>query len=156
MKSKVFILISVMIVLSWMGFIIYLTLQPAPQSAATSSVVVDTLINSLDRTGVDILANMSRIELHRFIRKAAHFLAYFILGILTFHLILKLTGDLKKSFVITMLISISYAAFDETVQTFVPGRGGQVGDIIIDGAGAAAGIAFYLLALKVKQLVFRS
>ena len=143
-----------MIVLSWMGFIIYLTLQPAPQSAATSSVVVETLVNSLDRAGIDLLADMSRTELHRFIRKAAHFLAYFVLGILTFHLILKLTGDLKKSFVITMLISISYAAFDETVQTFVPGRGGQVSDIIIDGAGAAAGIAFYLLLRKLKRFIF--
>ena len=154
MKSKVIILISVMIVLSWMGFIIYLTLQPAPQSAATSSVVVDTLVNSLDRAGIDLLANMSRTELHRFIRKAAHFLAYFVLGILTFHLVLRLSGDFKKAIVITMLISIVYAAFDETVQTFVPGRGGQVGDIIIDGAGAAAGIAFYLLLRKLKSFIF--
>ena len=154
MKSKVFILISVMIVLSWMGFIIYMTLQPAPQSAATSSVVVESLVNSLDRAGIDLLANMSRSELHTFIGKAAHFLAYFVLGILIFNLILRLNGDLKKSIVITLLISISYAAFDETVQTFVPGRSGQVSDVIIDGVGAAAWIAFYLLVRKVKRFIF--
>ena len=154
MKTKAIIIILILIILTWMGCIYVLSTQPGPQSDTISYLVVDTLTNTLDRAGIDILANMSRAELHRFIRKAAHFLAYFVLGILIFNLILRLNGDLKKSIVITLLISISYAAFDETVQTFVPGRSGQVSDVIIDGVGAAAGIAFYLLVRKLKRFIF--
>lgn len=41
------------------------------------------------------------------------------------------------------MICILYAISDEVHQLFVPGRGGQVRDVIIDSAGAIAGILGY-------------
>ena len=42
------------------------------------------------------------------------------------------------------LMTLAYAATDEFHQTFVPGRTARVTDVLIDAAGAAAGIALAL------------
>ncbi len=39
---------------------------------------------------------------------------------------------------------ILYAVSDEVHQLFVPGRGGQLTDVIIDTAGAGAGLGIYM------------
>lgn len=40
---------------------------------------------------------------------------------------------------LTILICILYAISDEVYQLFVPGRGGQVSDVILDIVGAIVG-----------------
>ena len=40
-----------------------------------------------------------------------------------------------------MLTAALYAATDEVHQLFVPGRSGQVSDVLLDSAGAIAGLA---------------
>ena len=42
---------------------------------------------------------------------------------------------------LALLVSVTYAAADEFHQTLVPGRGGAITDVLIDAAGALAGIA---------------
>ena len=42
--------------------------------------------------------------------------------------------------VLPWLIAAGYAATDEFHQLFVPGRSGQVSDVILDSAGAAIGV----------------
>ena len=39
------------------------------------------------------------------------------------------------------MITTAYAATDEMHQLFVPGRSGQVSDVLLDSAGAIAGLA---------------
>ena len=41
------------------------------------------------------------------------------------------------------LIAALYAASDEIHQLFVPGRSGQLSDVILDSAGALAGVAAF-------------
>lgn len=54
---------------------------------------------------------------------------------------------------IALAICISYAISDEVHQLYVPGRSGEVRDVIIDTAGASLGILSYVAIRKViKQL----
>ena len=46
----------------------------------------------------------------------------------------------KLRIFIPWLITAGYAATDEFHQLFVPGRSGQVSDVILDSAGAATGV----------------
>ena len=42
--------------------------------------------------------------------------------------------------VLPWLIAAGYAATDEFHQLFVPGRSGQISDVLLDSAGALAGV----------------
>lgn len=88
--------------------------------------------------------------LHHIIRKCAHFAEYFILSLL----ILRGIRAGEKGWhlrwaLVTVLIVAGYAALDEYHQSFVPGRGPAVTDVLIDASG---GIAAQLVASLVVLL----
>jgi VanZ family protein len=62
------------------------------------------------------------------IKKGSHFIAYAVLAILTQIAIPHKGG--------AWLIATLYAVSDEFHQTFIPGRNGQVADVLVDSAGA--------------------
>lgn len=71
--------------------------------------------------------------------KVAHAIAYFGFGLLAFRAV---AGRLAAQVTLprataTMLISIVYAVTDEVHQLFVPGRYGDVLDVVADATGAA-------------------
>lgn len=79
------------------------------------------------------------------IRKAAHFTEYAVLGCLWFfffRIFLGKAGEKKQR--ICMLVSIGIvflsAAGDEFHQTFISGRSGNFGDVLLDTAGGFTGI----------------
>ena len=49
----------------------------------------------------------------------------------------------RKEMFLPWFISALYAASDEIHQLFVPGRSGQLSDVILDSAGALAGVAAF-------------
>ena len=49
----------------------------------------------------------------------------------------------RKEMFLPWFIAALYAASDEIHQLFVPGRGGQLSDVILDSAGALAGVAAF-------------
>lgn len=57
--------------------------------------------------------------------------------------VLKLSGvENKKCILLILCICILYAISDEIHQMFVPGRGAQGRDIVIDSVGSVVGIIF--------------
>jgi len=70
------------------------------------------------------------------LRKGAHVVEY---GVLTFLLYRAFQGTFNMTafglFAYPVLLSFLYAASDEFHQTFVPGRSGNVTDVLIDGIG---------------------
>jgi len=84
------------------------------------------------------------------VRKAAHASEYAILGILLTGAILDIRKPWKRQLP-AFLIGAVYAASDEFHQLFVPGRSGQIRDVMIDSAGVAAGIILACLAIKAFQ-----
>lgn len=77
------------------------------------------------------------------VRKTAHFAEYAILGFL-------LTGAASlgngwKSFLQPGFTGALYAASDEFHQLFVPGRSGQISDVLLDSAGVCFGVLLGML-----------
>lgn len=83
--------------------------------------------------------NLITNELNLFIRKAAHFSLYFLIGLFfsIFFIVL------KRKFLVSGIISVTvcciYAMLDEFHQSFVPGRTPLVKDVLIDTSGAILG-----------------
>jgi len=87
-------------------------------------------------------------DLHHFIRKNAHFFIYLILGVLVKNA-LNSSGIMGfKAIGIGLVICVGYAFSDEIHQLVVPGRGGQLSDVVIDSCGAGLGIMLQILFVK--------
>jgi VanZ family protein len=104
---------------------------------------LDTVKQIIPQAALDIY------KLNHIIRKNTHFIAYLVLGILVINALKRSGVDGIRSVVPALLICVLYAASDEIHQLFVPGRGGQFVDVIIDSAGAIVGIGAYLLVGRV-------
>ena len=81
------------------------------------------------------------------VRKLGHFGEYTLLG---FWLMLTLRVYTKRIFAFIawpLLLGLLTAVLDEFYQSFVPGRGSQVTDIVIDFTGVVFGLAFGLFIL---------
>ena len=86
--------------------------------------------------------------IHHVIRKSAHFTEYFILSLLLLHALRAGSRDFGLRWaLIVIFIVAGYAALDEFHQSFVPGRGAAVTDVMLDTSGGAA--AQMLVALLV-------
>ena len=88
---------------------------------------------------------------HHFIRKCAHFAEYAVLGATVAFAFGDRLQTARKIVVASLGISAFYAATDEIHQMFVPGRMGSVSDVILDSAGALAGIVIFLLIKGKKK-----
>ncbi|HHU18847.1 MAG TPA: VanZ family protein [Bacilli bacterium] len=134
--------ISWLLVILWMGLIFYLSHQPAVESANLSSGIMERILVLIDRVIVGLRIDPDHF--HFIIRKSAHFIAYYILGILVINALKTSRMMSLRSIFIGLAICVLFAISDEVHQLFVPGRAGQVMDVVIDSTGAIAGISGYL------------
>ena len=81
------------------------------------------------------------------VRKTAHATEYAILGILLFGALYQTKEQKRRTAVLSWGIGTVYAATDEIHQLFVPGRSGQVSDVLLDSSGVATGVIFLLLLI---------
>ena len=142
-KKRIPALVSWTLVIAWMTVIFLFSAQPAHESDGLSKSVILFIIGLAKR--VMPLADLAMYiaTLNHFIRKVAHFTVYLVLGILTVNS-LKASGvPIFKAIMWALVICIAYAATDEIHQMFVPGRGAQVKDVLIDSVGAVVGICVY-------------
>lgn len=85
------------------------------------------------------------------VRKAAHATEYAILGMLLFGAAYQNGEKKRRTVFLSWGMGTLYAATDEIHQLFVPGRSGQITDVMLDSGGVAAGIFFLLLLLGLAQ-----
>lgn len=121
--------------------------EDSGKSTGTSDFVIDCIINNNHFT--KDLDNVHKEEIKENIkmpiRKLAHFSIYTILGIaVLIHICTYEIGEYKKMGC-SLIIGMLYAISDEIHQLFVPGRSGQVRDVIIDIFGVIFGIGIILL-----------
>lgn len=119
----------------WMLVIFHMSNEVADTSSARS----DAIVLSIQSIGVSAPEGL----LTFLVRKAAHISAYFILGILIYNLLKEYSLRVKHLIFISIAIAMLYACTDEIHQMFVPGRSGEVRDVLIDTAGAAVGVVVY-------------
>ncbi|MDD4767880.1 MAG: VanZ family protein [Desulfotomaculaceae bacterium] len=128
-------------VILWMALIFNLSSQVAEQSNELSRGITGVIVKAVEKIAPN--AEFDLKILNNILRKGAHFCAYLVLGILTVSALRKSGAPGCRSLMLALGICVLYAISDEVHQLFVPGRGGQVQDVIIDSAGASVGIGVY-------------
>ena len=119
-----------------MIFIFVMSSFDATSSSNQSNFIVDIITSIINIKDIGLLSLI--------IRKLAHFIEYFILGILVINFITRY----DKKIIIAILLCIIYSTSDEIHQIFVPGRSCQIIDIMIDSLGSIMGIYLYKLITK--------
>lgn len=117
----------------WMGLIFYFSHQSGQESAGLSSGVVQAITTVAPNASPDIV--------HTVIRKFAHVGEYAVLGVLVGWALPSCT--LPRAWA-GLAIGVGYAITDEVHQLFIPGRSGEVSDVVIDGLGVAMGVGLML------------
>lgn len=144
-KNKILPWIPVII---WMGAIFYMSAQPAAESNDLSKGIVEKIFVTLSKIFFldieTITINHMVLGSNHYLRKSAHFIVYFILGILVAFVLIK-NSFKGKAIYISFLLCVLFAISDEIHQLFVAGRGGLLKDSILDSLGALTGILFYFL-----------
>lgn len=131
-KFRTFLILTLL----WLAIVLLQAFLPGDASYAESN-------------GVLALANVIFPWLtHSVLRRAAHFIEYFLLGFL-------MTGTFcyARKFTIfkPMFFCLFTALCDETIKIFAVDRLAQISDIWVDGAGAMAGILLMWLISAIKR-----
>lgn len=94
---------------------------------------------------------LNAAEINRYVRKAAHFALYMVLGGAT-AVMLNKKGKFKVQnvWLISVLLCLAYAAGDELHQGFVAGRGPLISDVRLDTCGGMTGAGIYVLYYIVR------
>ena len=145
MKKTIF---AVLLVL-WMGFIFFMSCENAEKSSNTSGQTIRVVLSAVpefEKQPEEVKINIIE-KLEFIVRKSAHFIGYMILGILASGLILQYE-NINKKYPLAFLICVIYAISDEIHQLFVPGRAGQIRDVLIDSAGSFLGIILVMAFVK--------
>ena len=123
---------------AWMLVIFLLSHEAAGDSTARSDVIV----NLLGGLGLDWAVDSVTVV----VRKTAHLAAYAVLGGLFFWSLSDKGVMLRNVVVASVLLSFVFAVTDEMHQAYIPGRSGEVGDVLIDTIGATIGavLAYYV------------
>lgn len=145
-KKTIFVVLLVILI----GFIFSMSGENAEKSYNTSGQtirVVLSIVPEFEKQPEEVKVNIIE-ELQFIVRKSAHFIGYMILGILASGLILHYE-NINKKYPLAFLICVIYAISDEIHQLFVPGRSGQVRDVLIDSAGSLLGIILVMAFVKI-------
>ena len=148
-KGRIKIILKGSALVLWCVVIFMFSANNADESNKQSNAVfVNPVYDSLDTTAQAEYKDTATF----IIRKLAHFSEYALLGILAF-INLAMVKKLGYRGLFAAVFSCIYASSDEIHQLFVPGRAGQVGDVLIDTSGAVAGI---LLAILIRKIWLKS
>lgn len=138
-------IISWILVILLMFIIFYFSHQASFISSGTSSGLTRKLFD-LFGLGEYLLFD----PFHGLIRKIAHFIIYFILGLLVYNaLYFTFKKDYIEILLYTILIVMIYAFSDEIHQLFIIGRSGELRDVFIDTSGGSIGGLIYYFYLKI-------
>ncbi len=138
-------IIKLIIVIIWMTVIFLFSSQPADDSSKISDGLILKTVRIIEK--INHKKYNDEEILNKFVkpvRKTAHFIIYFLLGIFVFLLIKEY--NLKSIIIVSLLICIIYATTDEIHQLFVSGRSGELLDVINDSFSSFIGI--FLLKRK--------
>ena len=137
----------------WMISVFCFSHQTSDISSGTSGNTIRVIINIIP--GVKDLQETEKQELVEILqpiaRKLAHFTIYTIGGILSILFVNTFNNTDKFKILYASLICIIYSISDEIHQYFVPGRSGELRDIMIDSLGVILGVLIGLLFIKIIE-----
>ena len=113
--------------------------ETSSQQSESLSALIIGFFEKILKTDFDLTGNQF-LQFEGFIRKAAHFTEYALLGFLVYSLFLLWGRSDVKAAVRSFLLVVGLASFDEFLQIFIPERFAMVKDVIIDSIGCLAGM----------------
>lgn len=122
------------------------SMLPSEVSAAFSRLVGRIIDFLLPGSG-----NPNAGQGHGILRKIAHLMEFFCLGMLLTWLVRMLRHKKWEHYVFPLLAGVAVASVDETIQYFVPGRGPGILDVCIDSTGVILGILLLSWIIEIKQ-----
>lgn len=153
-RKPIWIAVAWTAVILWMAFIFSMSAEPAVESDKTSGGVAE-LILKIFVPDFEELSSAERAEMvdgiQHAVRKSAHFCGYTLMGIL---LCIAFSGHFERNRHIlpsAFVAGALYAASDEFHQRFVPGRSGELKDVLLDSSGVAFGILLFILVVMLKR-----
>ena len=161
---KVVFCLSLVLTILWMFTIYGFSANNAQESTVQSNAVTEIIIRIFNPE----FEYMTHEEQHDIIsqydgivRKVAHFVAYAILGFLTYICVTSAPFTSGARVLAYMLMSLPvcviFAALDEYHQTMVDGRAGRISDVLIDSAGSVCGtLAAICLVVIIKMTISKS
>jgi VanZ family protein len=161
MKKRIFTLILALVLwLSSLLLIFNFSNDTAEESDSLSLKVARYVENRVaEHFYVNHNDDFWSTTLNSIVRKCAHFIEYFYLGITTSLLLLLLFRRRSISFIFAVIVCLITAMSDEFRQQFIAGRSGQWSDVLLDAVGASCGIIvvglislvyFYIKSLKAR------
>jgi len=147
-KNLIITLLPWLAIIGWIAIFFTLNQHSGHQFGNISATITNTFHHILQT----IFPSLTHDErtFYQLIRKSAHFFEYMLLGTLILH---ALRHRLLSGAIIAIFISFFYAVTDEFHQLFVPGRSGEIRDVMIDSLGATTGVIIYfVLYICIKSL----
>lgn len=132
---KKYILYILLIV--WLCGIFFFSNQTGDVSIKQSDTIIYKITDIISTKNQEEKENISK-KWTFFVRKTAHFLEYFILGLIIY-LVLD-ARNIKHIFISAIISVILFASLDEIHQLFVDGRTTKVFDVLVDTLGASLAI----------------
>lgn len=147
--KKTFKFITWLTVVLYIAFIFSNSLMDGTTSGEFSYNVAKELLKFFEGLEITMSFNM----FHALLRKTAHFLEFYVLGILVS--IAVATCPLFKSKLLNFsLFLIAIPITDEIIQYYVPNRVSTYTDMIIDATGMLfGGFMVYVLILVIKDII---
>lgn len=139
-KTKILLVTASLL---WLMFIFLNSAFDGDKSSDMSGWALELVQSVLDFLSIPLTLS------EHFVRKAAHFTEYFILGALLVPTVYVCLNKKKLAMAAGSALALSYAAacFDEFfIQARVPGRCASVTDSFIDLSGAAAAVLIFCVA----------
>lgn len=140
---------SVVVCVLWVIFIFSNSIDSGSRSSAKSGAVVAIL-----QWCVDIFADNVIVE-ESFVRTAAHFTEFAILGFLIWLSVRMFTQKYLQHVFIPLFASLLIAVADEFIQLFSQGRASEVADVIVDFAGAVTGMLFFVFIINLPNIIVK-
>ena len=142
--SNIFLLLACIC----MMVIFYLSSQNGKQSTQVSDSFIATYVQQVLNVTPESYDFISHLT-----RKFAHFTAYFTLGIMwVMHFITKGEGNIK-SYICAFVFSALYAVSDEFHQLFIPGRDGNINDVLLDCLGVITGLVCVMIIMLIIKKI---
>ena len=159
MKKRKLIVSAVAIVLLGVLYSVIFSFsgQDAEQSGSISTKVSQTVVEVADRLTfrhwTESVKRDLANDLEHPVRKAAHFTEYLLMAMLLFLLWTQWIPRNKRFYALIIVWVFLSAAADEFHQRFVPGRSGNLPDVLLDTCGGIFGILICLWGISVVRRI---
>lgn len=154
-RKKLAVLLTLIPVLALMVTIFCFSAQKAEASDRTSGGIVTRVIALLYPHFDEMPEEEQEQIIHIFsvlVRKCAHLAEYLLLGAALMAHVKAISAcrSVRRPKLLSWLIGSFYAASDELHQLFVPGRSGEIKDVLLDSLGVLLGVLLLGLLWKAR------